>query len=456
MPPLHSAPDCHTSEPSSCSTVYGPAIGLAPPLQPFPGMKNLDKTAAESLGVLLTLKAIDEELGGLNPGAVFEAIRTATQRIGRLPANSATALDGKRRLQLSLAAFTGATGDVAGHAAVLKTAVRMFLSEPFEWAPEYRLRLATEVAHLLSHAGAGNIAACVLSRVIAWADQHTKEPQRIATRLLRAEIALHTVESAEPQQHASLVRLSDADARLPRLTPHMAPGLELTKLKQLARAASRCGQDDLIGRANLLVEWAEYRHGGKLDRVVAAAKELDAIGRDRGPWFLRDTARLELCHALAASRRWTEAAQALQPRGDAPAQMPDWLESEQNFLNTAIALHRNEPIQALSSYGRYAQIAFHLHGLRERLIQSGIQAAAVLAASLPTMHPAGASKGIQNAIAVCASTIRIHISAPALLSLTEVAATQGVTVRRIQQAFKLLGLPTPVTLLGTIAQDIPG
>lgn len=433
----------------------GELCNLVTPLGRGPGVMKLEMGETDLFSsVHKTLKLAEDSLRSRDPGASFEVIRGATRAIACLPRESETSRRAAYALQVVLAAFTGMTGDVAGHAVALQTAARQFMADPCALPPESRLRLSSEVALLLSRAGASDLAACLMSRIVAYAEEHADEPVRIAARLLRAEICLEARETMEPQLHNGLVRLSDPDGQLPRLRPHAVQGMDSATIKSLLRAAERVGAEDLVARANLVHAWVEYPNSGKLGRMLSAAEQLGRVGVTHGPWFLHSTARVQLGRAQVAGRLWEQAATTLQPSTDPRAWMPDWMDGELNFLGAAVALGRGDSMGALSSYSRYAQTAVHLRGIRERLVQSGIQSIAVLATSLPMTWPAAAKRGMSDALAICTDTIRIHSSSQSLLSLTAVAAAQGVTLRRIQQAFKLLGLPTPAALLTAMASDV--
>lgn len=440
-----------------------PQTGIKPGAAPAGRVPLQNRTVSRSTRALpgesahACLEQAGELISQSQLDAGFERLRMAREILGRSDENDDAQRWSRHEYLLLCTSFARATGDLCGQGAAAVKVSRSFLADPFAWSLPQRRRLAHEVLRALSSAGAEPLS-IQLSR-FGWSMlQEASEPRAaldmamtMAELACLARLRLPDDMLRKPQR---LRAVSDTEFRLrSEVACALSPAV-LGQMRLLIGAHGNGIEQRWVDVMEAVSDWQPQDHdhplAGRLVALASATQQAHAAGN-------ATAVRMMLALVHGAQCQWRTVGMLLEGlRNSAPsgslgafAADADWLEARQRLAT-------GNAEDAMVSYAAYAATVMTANGLRERLLQAAAPAAVLLALALPAKPAEANSRMIDKSIEICRKTIRSRLSGQYPPGMAHIAAAQSITVRRVEQAFRQAGLPSPARFFSALDRGIAG
>lgn len=344
-----------------------------------------------------------------------------------LPEDSPARLEAELESLCLRAELASLVGDIASQHTAVERCVEQLLEHAFVLPLHWRDRVLLSVVDLLVRLG-----------LRTWA------------ALLARQRARHSGSAPAFARLACTVLVDLPRAACETLCLGIKPLLEDPRpdavplpLRQRAQALRALANATVGAEALRCSAWAD------MSAWLAHALPADAAAESVQQWHAWAEARgLQADLATCAQfQQWLRLATQLTAAGpyDRPNLHFSEDDHEAHFAAAAHHLAAGCCDAAHRAYTRHAVGALRLIALSEQILADGLPAAAELLAALPARADPTPDHGA--AVRMLRDCLRLHRGSQGVQTMREIGTALGITPRRLQQACKSLGLPSPRKLL---------
>ncbi len=366
----------------------------------------------------------------------FALQRKAVAELGALAAGSEVQVRGQLRLLLLHAERARHGCDAPAHLDAVRRASSHLLQHRHRLSAEERYLVVWEIVRLLAVNGQREAASRLARRMADFAAAELGAPERVESAIFANSVLLDASGAITAALRLSLPRIGESGDSL-RKSERIQP--RVAELRTLAQQAASVGVPrwaaGWIYRARCSLTTLEWvLGGGRPDPMIEAMhsglREMRRTGN-----FCRQREReiaLQLS-MLAADHAGNDLREA---RGQ-----PAFEGIEGDYLVAAQHALADRNAEALAAYARYAVAAHRRVMVGQLAVSADLLAVGEVLLALPkrlASAPAG-----QDAIRVVCRSVRLGMEHGPSAALSAVAMEQGLTARRVQQAFKSVGLESP-------------
>jgi hypothetical protein len=404
---------------------------------------------AESRARFLLL-GFDTSIMTCRPDLALRLNRLATASLAALAPDSETRIRGELKALCLQAEMARLYSDPTASLPAIHRAAAFALTHRARLPAGDRYPVVWEMCELLANCGLRAAAAQLARRMADFAACETGEDDAVVGLMLANEVAFDLQGTMTCALGLDLPRMGD-DGADPRLR-HKGLRTSVDELQQLERQALA---GDIKGNALGLRDWAQRARrsssilawasgGGSADAVLQCAQQHQAITASTGV-LVRKPARQQALHwAQLASRQVPAAMEEPRPGGGASAS-PSLIRTEAEYLAAAGHAAAGRSVAALAAYARYARSASRWAVVGQQAIGSDLQGMGELLLALPRRPPA--APAANDPIHLVVRSLQVRANTGQRASLNDVATAQNITPRRLQQAYKSVGLPSPSQVL---------
>ncbi len=402
----------------------------------FAACGMLDQIAAEEALRMCLLAMETATLGG-DPHASLRAQRLVMAQLEGLPPESESRVRAQLRMLELQAERARFYGDVWSQFAAVKQAAHFLLLHRFRLPASCRYAVVWEIVELLSNCGLRGAAYRLGQRMAELAATELAADAPVESSILADEALFDLPGIMTQGLGLSLPRIGASEAILPQ---PKAVQLKLEELHRLARQAEEIGLGHWAGgwtyraqRSQDIISWA--LGGGSARRLIATMHRGLEHTRVAG-LFARQSERERF---LEFSKLAADGAGRKAP--SEPCRPPMFGGMEGDYLAAAQHTLAGRSAEALAAYARYAHAAHRRAMIGQQVLAADLLAIGEVLVALPK-RLALTPKGKDPIRLVCRS-VRLHTEQGPSASLEDIAAEQGLSLRRVQQAFKTVGLASP-------------
>lgn len=370
----------------------------------------------------------------------FALQRKALAALAALPAGSEARVRGELRLILLQAERARHASDVPAHFDATRRAVSHLLQHRQQLGAEERYLVVWEIARLIGFNGQREAASRMARRLADFAAAKLGEPEQVESAIFAHSVLLDLPGAITAALGLALPRIGEGDDPMGSLARVQD---RLSDLRDQAGRAASVGvprwAEGWAYRARCCfttMEWA--LGGGRPDQMIAAMQSGFPEMRRKGNFCRQRDREISLgLSKLAADR----AATLLREAPDQQTQ--EGIEGD--YLLAAQHALAGRDAKALAAYARYAAGAHRRVLIGQRAISADLLATGEVLLALPIRSPR-VTPG-QDPIRVVCRSVRLVMEQGPSAALGDVAMEQGLSARRVQQAFKSVGLEAPSRFL---------